>query len=162
MGESLRTNDSITQAVTKYADMLVRVCFTYMKNIHDAEEIAQEAFIRLIEKQPSFQSDEHQKAWLLRVAINLCKNRLKSPWLRRTQTLEGSDLPSFTPEESEVLSAVQQLPLRYRSVIHLYYYEGYKVSEISTLLGNKESTIASWLHRGRGILKTKLKEDYDE
>lgn len=164
MGESLRTNDSVAKAVTKYADMLVRVCFTYMKNIHDAEEIAQDTFIKLMEKQPSFQSEEHQKAWLLRVAINLCKNRLKSPWFRRTQplALDGSDLPSFTCEESNVLNAVQQLPVKYRSVIHLYYYEGYNVSEISALLGTKESTIASQLHRARGILKTTLKEDYDE
>ncbi|MDD4680445.1 MAG: sigma-70 family RNA polymerase sigma factor, partial [Clostridia bacterium] len=126
MEESLRTNDSLTQTITKYADMLVRVCFTYMKNIHDAEEIAQDTFIKLIEKQPLFQSEEHQKAWLLRVAINLCKNRLKSPWFRRTQpfALDGSDLPSFTSEESNVLNAVQQLPVKYRSVIHLYYYDG--------------------------------------
>ena len=159
MDESLRTNDPVTQAVSRYADMLVRVCFTYMKNIQDAEEITQETFLKLMEKQPVFQNEEHRKAWLLRVAINLCKNRLKSSWFRKTRSLGETDIP-FTPEESNVLNAVQQLPVKYRSVIHLYYIEGYSISEIGTLLKRKETTIASQLHRGRMILKSKLEGDF--
>jgi RNA polymerase sigma-70 factor (ECF subfamily) len=165
MDESLRTDDSVMRAVALYANMLVRVCFTYMKNIHDAEEVAQDTFLKMMEKQTaaglSFENEEHCKAWLLRVAINLCKNRLRSPWFRKIQPMGGNDI-SFTPEESSVLHAVQQLPAKYRSVIHLYYIEGYSITEIGSLLDKKESTIGSQLHRARSMLKSKLKEDFDE
>ncbi len=160
MGESLRTNDSVMEAVSRYADMLVRVCFSYVKNIHDAEEIAQDTFVKLMDRQPTFENEEHRKAWLLRVAINLSKNRLRSSWFVKTQPLEEYDVP-FTPEENNVLSAVQQLPVKYRSVIHLFYIEGYSVLEIGQLLGRKASTVASQLHRARIILKSKLEEEFD-
>ncbi len=160
MGESLRTNDSVMEAVSRYTDMLVRVCFSYVKNIHDAEELAQDTFVKLMDRQPVFESEEHRKAWLLRVAINLSKNRLRSSWFVKTQPLEEYNIP-FTPEENNVLSAVQQLPVKYRSVIHLFYIEGYSVLEIGQLLGRKASTVASQLHRARNILKSKLEEELD-
>ncbi len=149
------------QTVARYADTLVRVCFSYLKNLHEAEDIAQDTFLKLIEKQPAFETEQHKKAWLLRVAINLSKNRLKTSWFRKTEALDEKDVP-FTPEESSVMNAVHQLPAKYRCVIHLYYIEGYNISEISLLLRRNEATVASQLYRARTLLKQKLKEDFDD
>lgn len=161
MGESIRTDDSIKQTINRYADTLVRVCFSYLKNRQEAEDIAQDTFLKLIEKQPVFESAEHEKAWLLRVAINLSKNRLKTTWFRKTEDLCENMLP-FAPEESNVMNAVRQLPVKYRSVVHLYYIEGYSISEIGSLLKRNESTVTSQLHRARKLLKQKLREDFDD
>lgn len=160
MGESLRTDYSVREAVIIYADILVRVCYTYVKNLHDAEEIAQDTFIKLMEKQPVFENEEHRKAWLLRVAINLSKNRAKSTWLKKTQYISDNAIP-FTPDENNIMNTVKQLPIKYRVVIHLFYIEGYSISAIGKMLKRKESTIGSQLHRARNILKSKLKEDFD-
>ncbi|HHY81289.1 MAG TPA: sigma-70 family RNA polymerase sigma factor [Clostridiales bacterium] len=169
MNESLHTNDFINKAVSQYADMLFRVCFTYLNNVQDAEDIAQDTLLKLVEKQPVFEHEEHQKAWLLRVAVNLCKNRLRSAWYRKKQPLNKNDFLNniesknpLTSEEFNVLLAVQKLPLKYRSVIHMFYIEGYSISEISSILKRKESTVGSQLHRARKILKSMLKEDFDE
>ncbi len=149
------------RTVTRYADMLVRVCFSYLKNLHEAEDTAQDTFLKLVEKQPVFETEEHEKAWLLRVAINLSKNRLKTSWLKKSESLYEKDIP-FTPEESSVMNAVYQLPAKYRCVIHLYYIEGYNISEIGSLLRRNEATVASQLYRARNLLKQKLKEDFDD
>lgn len=161
MNEKILTDDLIMQAVTRYADMLVRVGFAYLKNLHEAEDIAQETFLKLIESQPVFETEEHRKAWLLRVAINLSKNRLKTSWFKKAEPPDENRL-SFTPEESAVLDAVHQLPPKYRCVIHLYYIEGYSIAEIGSLLKRNEATVASQLHRARKLLKQILKEDFDD
>lgn len=161
MREKKQTDDSIMQIVTRYADMLVRVGFSYLKSLHEAEDIAQDTFVKLIEKQPVFETEEHRKAWLLRVAINLSKNRLKTSWFRKTDSLDENEI-SFTPEESTVMSAVHQLPPKYRCVIHLYYIEGYSITEIGSLLKRNEATVASQLHRARKLLEQKLREDFDD
>lgn len=160
MDESLRTSDSVLDAAKKYADMLVRVSFTYVKNRQDAEDIAHDVFLKLIEKMPVFENEDHQKAWLLRVAINLSKNHLKTSWFRKTTSLDYN-ISLLTHDENDVLSAVQQLPVKYRSAIHLFYIEGYSISEVAAMLGRKESTVGSQLHRARIMLKSKLKEDFD-
>ena len=142
MDESLRTSDSVLDAAKKYADMLVRVSFTYVKNRQDAEDIAHDVFLKLIEKMPVFENEDHQKAWLLRVAINLSKNHLKTSWFRKTTSLDYN-ISLLTHDENDVLSAVQQLPVKYRSAIHLFYIEGYSISEVAAMLGRKESTVGS-------------------
>lgn len=152
--------EKIAEIVEKYSDLLLRVAFTYMKNISDAEDMVQEAFLKLVQDHPSFESDEHKKAWLIRVTINLCKNRLKSAWFRKTEPIYDTTL-SFSDEEKFVMNAVMELPSKYRSVILLYYHEGYSIREISNILDIKESTISSQLQRARAQLKSKLKEDFD-
>lgn len=150
----------IEKVIEEYSDLILRVAFTYMKNMADAEDIIQEIFLKLVEDFPSFNSDEHKKAWLIRVTINLCKNRLKSVWFSRTVPIYDSSI-SFSHEEKFVLDAVLELPLKYRRVIFLYYHEGYSIREISNILGIKEPTISSQLQRARLQLKSKLKEDFD-
>jgi len=161
MSENTQTDNSIMQTATRYVDMIVRVSFAYLKSLHEAEDIAQDTFVKLIEKQPIFETEEHRKAWLLRVAINLSKNHLKTSWFRKTESLDGNEI-SFTPEESTVMDAVHQLPSKYRCVIHLYYIEGYSIAEIGSLLKRNEATVASQLHRARKLLKQKLREDFDD
>jgi RNA polymerase sigma-70 factor (ECF subfamily) len=152
--------EKIADIVEKYSDLLLRVAFTYMKNISDAEDMVQEVFLKLVKNYPSFESDEHKKAWLIRVTINLCKNRLKSAWFRKTEPIYDTTL-SFSDEEKFVMDAVLELPSKYRSVILLYYHEGYSIREISNILNIKESTISTQLQRARSQLKSKLKEDFD-
>jgi RNA polymerase sigma-70 factor (ECF subfamily) len=160
MSESLRTGDSFTSAVDKYSDTLIRISYTYLKNMSDSEDLVQEVFLKLFEKMPSFESREHEKAWLIRVTVNLCKNRLKTAWFRKTVPLDEEAL-GFTPEESSVMSTVLGLPSKYRSVVLLYYFEGYSIAEIADILGQKESTTGSQLDRARKLLKSKFKEDFD-
>lgn len=160
MNKTLNYDDSIAADVDRYLSMLLRLSFTYMKNIRDAEDLAQEAFLKLIEKKPSFQDEEHKKAWLIRVSINLCKNRLKTAWFRRTLPLDEAAF-DLTHEENEVLSTVMELPAKYRSIILLFYFEEYSIGEIAGILGQKESTVGSQLHRARKLLKSKLKEGFD-
>lgn len=161
MGAALPIDDLITNAIDKYSDLLIRVSFTYMRNISDAEDVAQEVFLRLIEKRPIFLSDEHEKAWLIRVAINLSKNRLKTAWFRKTLPLDEISY-NFSPKENTVMKAVLELPSKFRGVILLFYFVGYSISEIAGILEHKESTIGSQLHRARKLLKSKLKEDFDD
>ncbi len=160
MNESLRTNDFVSRTIEKYSDMLIRICFSYMKSMNDAEDLAQEVFIKLMEKRPVFENENHEKAWLIRVAINLSKNRLKTAWFRKTLPLDEISY-SFTPNENSVMSAVLKLPAKYRGIILLYYFEEYTIAEIAGLLGHKESTIGSQLHRARKLLKSSLREDFD-
>jgi len=150
----------INNIVEKYSDMIVRVSFSYMKNMNDAEDVVQDALLQLIKRKPNFESDSHEKAWLIRVAINICKNRLKTAWFRKTLPISEGTY-DFTPRENDALQAVFQLPAKYRIVIHLFYFEGYSIAEIAKILGYKESTVGSQLHRARKLLKFKLEEDAD-
>lgn len=152
--------NQVERIVEEYSDMVLRVAFTYMKNIADAEDITQEVFLKLVKNLPFFENDKHKKVWIIRVTINLCKNRLKSVWFSRTVPIYDSTI-KFSNEEKFVLDAVLELSLKYRRVILLYYYEGYSIKEISNILGIKEATISSQFQRARSQLKSKLKEDFD-
>ncbi|WP_297422044.1 sigma-70 family RNA polymerase sigma factor [Clostridium sp.] len=146
--------------IETYSDMLIRISYSYIKNISDAEDITQDVFIKFLEKQPNFKNVEHEKAWLLRIAINLSKDKLKSAYFKKTAPLEG-DFIDTSKEDNEIIYAVLSLPLKYRSILLLYYYEEYSISEISNILNIKESTVGSQLSRGRKLLKAILKEDFE-
>ena len=145
-------NGSLQDAVANYSKSIARAAFTYLKNTADAEDITQEVFLALLEKQPHFESEEHLKAWLLRVAINKSKNALKSGWFTRTQPLFEA-LPALSPQENEVLSCVISLDEKYRIPIHLFYYEGYSIEEIGKILRLNPATVGTRLARGRALLK---------
>lgn len=146
--------------IETYSDMLIRISYSYMKNLSDAEDITQEVFIKLLEKQPDFKNKTHEKSWLIRVAINLSKDKLKSSYFKNTTSLED-DFVDTTQEDTDVIQAVLSLPVKYRSIVFLYYYENYSISEISNILNIKESTVGSQLSRGRKLLKSILKEDFE-
>lgn len=155
--ESIRPGDSFETLVNEYENKLFRTAVATLGNVEEAEDIIQETFIKLYERTEPFENKEHEKAWLLRVTINLCKNKLRSSWLRKRVPLLDI-YPVETKEEYELLEEVMSLPVKYRTVIHLYYYEGYQTKEIAQLLGQKESTIRSLMLRARQKLKIVLEE----
>jgi RNA polymerase sigma-70 factor (ECF subfamily) len=144
--------------VTKHENRLYRTALAITGNMSDAEDIVQEAFLRAYERAPDFETEEHEKAWLIRVTVNLCNSRLRSPWRKRIIPLLDS-YPTSEPEQHELLEQIMTLPTKYRTVIHLFYYERYSIKDISELTGQKESTVRSHLTRARQKLKSFLKEE---
>lgn len=157
---SLRTHEIIEKDLDCYGDMILRLAYSYMKNMHDAEDIVQDVFVQLMKNIDKFESSEHKKSWLITVTRNLCKNKLKSSWFKKRDELV--EMPYYDKyKDNDVLDTVMKLPLKYREVIHLFYYEDYSTGQIAEIVGKKESTVRSLLHRGRNILKDILKEGYD-
>lgn len=158
--ESLRSaralDDSVDDLLERYASMVYRLAFSRTKSRYDADDILQEVFLRYIRRKPDLESEDHRKAWLIRTTINCSKTLLTSAWFRKTAPLEDT-LYSEMKEHSEVYYAVLELPAKYRTVIHLFYYEDYAVAEIAALLCCKESTVKSQLRRARILLRDKLK-----
>ncbi|HBI73785.1 MAG TPA: RNA polymerase subunit sigma-70 [Lachnospiraceae bacterium] len=144
--------------VTKHENRLYRTALAITGNVADAEDMVQEAFLRAYEKAPEFESEEHEKAWLIRVTVNLCNSCLRSPWRKRTTPLLDS-YPAAQSKQQELVEQIMTLPSKYRTVIHLFYYEGYSIKDISMLTGQKEATVRSHLTRARQKLKLILKED---
>lgn len=112
--------------------------------------------MRYIRENRAFESEEHRKAWLIRVTVNRCKDLLRSGWMQKTVPLQDNDLTTQLAQESEVYWAVMKLPKKYRVAVHLYYYEEYSVRQIAALLHRKESTVKSHLFRARNLLKAML------
>ncbi len=162
VGDSLPSNDPIQQAVNEYSSMLFRIAVTHVANLQDAEDMVQSAFLKYIERQPAFVSREHEKAWLIRVVVNLCKNHTHTAWFRRTVELDENiaspALSEFEPEERDLIAAVWRLPVKYRLMIYLFYYEDCSNQEIARLCRLKETTVRSRLSRARNLLRTWLKE----
>ena len=159
--ETVSISQQAAQILDTYGDTILRYAYSYLHNQSDTEEFLQDTLIQFLKTRPVFESDEHEKAWLLRVAGNLCKNRLKYNSLRQTDELREELIAEQREDLSFIWDAVQALPVQYREVIHLFYREGYSTREISQILGRKEATIRSDLSRGRGKLKELLKEAYD-
>jgi RNA polymerase sigma-70 factor (ECF subfamily) len=155
MNKSYELNDYIQEAVEKYSPSIIRIAFTYVKNMADAEDILQDTFLSFLQLNPLFESAEHEKAWFIRVAINKSKNYLKSGWFKNKVPLT-EDLSYMPEEEHGLLEEVMKLDEKYRIPIHLFYYEGYSIDEIADLMQAKSTTIKTWLSRGRKILKKKL------
>lgn len=149
------------KALDQYGNAILRLAYSYLHNISDAEDILQDTLLKYMQSAPVFENAQHEKAWLLCVASNLSKNKLSYNKVRETDEL----LETLTAEEREDLSfvwnAVKKLPEKYREAIHLYYEEGYSTREISCILNRRESTVRSDLKRGRERLKEILKGEYD-
>ena len=158
--ERSKTDVSSDEVIRKYFDMVYKLALSQTKNQTFAEDVTQDVFVRFIQNKDKFESKEHIKAWLIRVTINCSKSVFMSSWFKKIVPLE-EDLTFDNPEKSDVYFAVQDLPLKYRTVIHLFYYEGYKTTQIAEITGQKESTVRSLLHRAREKLKPILKEMYD-
>lgn len=157
----MRPEAEIQQTIEKYADMVKHICYVYMKNDSDTEDIFQDVFLKYALFSGQFHSEEHKKAWLIRVSINRCKDLLKSFFHSKTCPLDEAQEMAATQEEepSEVLEAVLSLPEKYKVVIYLFYYQGYSAVEIAHILGKKENTIYTNLARGKAELKKMLGGD---
>ena len=151
----------ISEMYERHIGTVYRVCFLYMKKSScDLEDAVQNTFIKLIRSGKEFSSGEHEKAWLIVTAGNVCKNMLKTAWKRRVtlvKDFEATQDMQFAPDET--LQCVLALPDKYKTAIYLHYYEGYTGSEIAKILGKKESTVWSYLHRGRKMLSEIIREE---
>lgn len=148
---------AIEEIVSTYARLVAKIAFTYVGSTAEAEDIAQEVFLKLLQKPPAFSSAEHVKAWLMRVTANQARDYLKSSRYRRQSPLPD-DLSYLPREENEVLQAILAMDMKYRIVLYLHYCEGYSIREIAQLLRKNAATIGSQLSRGRLLLQNDLKE----
>ena len=146
--------------VNTYSDLILRLSYTYLNSTCDAQDICQTVFLKLLQAPRSFDNMEHERAWIIRTTVNLCKDLLKKHWRRTTVTLDAAEhVPAPEPEEGSLTAALELLPPKYRTVLYLYYYEGYSAKEIAALLGEKPATIFTRLDRGRQKLRTYLEQE---
>ena len=159
----MRSEQEANRAIEQYADTVRRICMVHLKNYTDTEDVFQTVFLKYVQSAIQFESDEHERAWLIRVTINACKDLLKSLFHRRTVPLdEILEQPAEMREDhKEVLEAVLSLPQKYREVVYLHYYEGYTAPEIGKILGKKANTVYTLLTRSRQLLREKLGGDED-
>lgn len=149
------------ELLTLHGDRILRLAYSYLYNESDAEEVLQETLLQYLRKAPEFVSTEHEKAWLLHVAANLSKNRIRYNRLRQTDELKEELAAEEREDLSFVWEAVRELPEKYREVIHLFYQENLSTAQIGEILQRKEATVRSDLLRGREKLRKVLKEAYD-
>lgn len=173
--KSLRTDDSCREDIEKYSDMVYRLAYSLVKNGYDADDIYQDVFWKYIQKKPVFKSEEHKKAWFLRVTINRCKNFWKTAWMLKVigahpdagmeennaaeYAVPSAEEVFFESRQNELIETVKKLPPKYRMVIHLFYYEDMSVEEISSILKQKPSTVRTQLTRARAVLRDNFKEE---
>lgn len=159
----MRKEQEINEAIERYADTVRRLCMLHLKNHADTEDIFQTVFLKYALHTEPFADAEHEKAWLIRVTINACKDLLKSFFRSRTVSLdEVVQLPAETPpDHREVLEAVLSLPPKYKDVVYLHYYEGYTAPEISRMLGKNVNTVYTRLNRSKQLLREKFGGDGD-
>ena len=156
-----RTGKEITEIYNRHLNTVYRICFSFMKNTADTEDMVQETFLRLLSSGVGFVSEEHEKAWLIVTASNLCKDTLKK-WWRKTEDIDdpalGLQQPPF--EIDSVLDAIMRLPADQKCAVYMYYYEGYSTAEIAGYLQCPLATVRSRLSRARKTLKRKLGGDF--
>lgn len=157
----MRSEQEVNRAIEQYADTVRRLCMIHLKNYHDTEEIFQTVFLKYFLSSVVFENSEHEKAWFIRVTINSCKDLLKSFFHSRTVPLDEllNQTEELTSDHSEVMEAVFALPVKYREVVYLYYYEEYTAVEISRILGKKLNTVYTLLTRSKRLLKERLGGD---
>ncbi len=159
----MRSEYEVSRAIDEYSDMVRRICFLHLKSYSDTEDIFQDVFFKYLLSSDEFASKEHEKAWLIRVTVNCCKDFLKSFFRKNTVPLDAvADIQADSPEETgEVLSAVLSMPKKYKDVIYLYFYEEYKAVEIAEILNKNVNTIYTLLSRGKEILRERLGDTVD-
>lgn len=155
---------SLHELAAMYQDNLFAVAFNICQNTQDAEDVIQDTFVQYYTTKKEFDSEEHIRAWLIRVAVNKAKNVTRTFWRRNKVSIEDfTEMLAFeTPESETLFETVMQLPKKYRIVIHLYYYEDYSVGEIAKILKLSESNVKTRLMHGRAKLREVLKEEWDD
>lgn len=148
----------------KYRDRVFAVGFNYFRNSMDADDMVQETFLKLLRSNKDFESEEHLRNWILKVALNECKRVTLSSWFKRRESLEeyADKLIFEEVGDRDLFDKVMRLPKNYRQVTHLFYYEGYSVKEIAGILGIRETTVTTRLSRARKKLKDQLKGEWED
>jgi len=162
MSQSSKHSDWVDNAVDKYADMVYRIAFTQMKNKADADDIFQEVFLKLCKSAVVFETDEHIKAWLIKVTVNTCRKSFASPWHKKMVEMPEDLKYEDAYKDFEVVPAVQSLPSKYRTVIHLFYFEDMSIADIAKALKSTAGAVKSQLSRARDLLRTTLKGGIDD
>lgn len=153
---------NIFKVIDKHSDMIYKICFVYLKNKFDAEDAFQELVIKIMEKAPHFLNDDHEKAWIIKVSCNHCKNIIRLGKIKKHLMFIDDIACDQISFEDSTLENIMKLPLHYRKVLYLYYYEGYATKEIGALLNKRDATIRTWLKRAREKLKSVIGGDYSE
>ena len=156
----MQEKEQFTRTAEVYMDTVFRVALNFLKRPDAADDVTQNVFLRLLRSEPTFESDDHLKHWLIRVTINECKRYVTMPW-NRTESLEdfADSLAAESPESADVYRLVMRLPRNYRMAVYLHYYEGYSTKEVADMMKRSQSTVCTWLERGRKKLKKMLLED---
>lgn len=154
---SSRPSD-IENTVEKYSNMLFKLCFTMLRNNTDAEDAVSEVFVKYLTNKKAFDDEEHKKAWLIRVAANTCKDMLRFYKIRNHINLDDISAYCKTDNDTNIVTDLLKLPVKYRTVLYLYYIEGYKTAEISEMLSVSGSAVRKRLQYGREMLKLEYKE----
>lgn len=159
----MRSEQETVRAVERYSDTVRRLCAVHLKNDADTEDVFQTVFLKYVLSSVSFENDEHEKAWFIRVTINACKDLLKNFFLRHTVSLdEVTEHPAEPPPNyGEVWEAVFSLPQKYRDVVYLHYFEDYTAPQISRILGKNVNTVYTLLTRSKQMLRERLGDGYD-
>ena len=154
----MRSEQQAEQAIERYADTVKRICMIHLKNYADTEDIFQTVFFKYALSSIEFESPEHERAWIIRVTLNACRDLLKNVFRSRTVPIQELSDQAAAPalEHQEVWQAVLALPPKYRDVVYLHYYEGYSAPEISRILKKNVNTIYTWLNRSKGMLQQAL------
>ena len=161
MNRDVERKQQIEALILKYEKTVYKLAYSYMRNKQDTDDIYQEVFLRFFRKRPEFESEEHEKAWFIRVTINACKDLLRNFFRSHTVTIdEILEQPAqLSPDHREVLEAVLSLPQKYRDVVYLHYFEDYTAPQISRILGKNVNTIYTLLTRSKRMLREKLGGD---
>lgn len=152
--------EEIKNMIEKYSSLVYKIAITRSSNVENAEDIFQEVFMKYSQKMPKFENEEHEKAWFIRVTINLSKNMHNQAWNRKTVSLEDN-IQFEEKEQEDIFQIVSTLPQKYKTVVYLFYYEGYQVKEISKIMKTREGTIKTWLSRARKSLKEKIEGGFE-
>lgn len=157
---SVRPTDSIEKIIQTYGNMLFRLCLITLGNASDAEDAVQETLITYLQKAPEFENAEHEKAWLLTVATNKCKDMLR--FKSRHQVVDIDAIKEFTKEETDgdILDALMTLPDKFRTVLMLYYVEEYSIEDIASVIGRTVSAVKMRLQKGRRLLREAYRKEY--
>lgn len=157
----MQSEQEVNRAIEKYADMIRKICLIHLQNSADTEDIFQTVFLKYVLRSVPFESEEHEKAWLIRVTINACRDLRRSFFKSRTVLLDDLiEMPApMLQSNREVLEAVLSLPKKYKDVVYLHYYEGYTAAEIGEILEKNVNTIYTLMTRSKKLLKEKLEGD---
>ena len=148
----------LREAVMKYSDMLYRICIVMLCNEQDVQDAIQDTFCRYLEKRPDFRDEEHRKAWLIRVATNICRDMMRFRIRHPKVSIDGLEDKLVIPEQKETLRELLELPVKQKTVIYLYYVEGYHIREIADILGITEGAVKMRLRRGKEQMRLLWKE----
>lgn len=155
---NMKNENQIQRVIQSYGDLLYRTAYVLLANPHDIQDVLQEVFLKYMDKAPDFCDEEHEKAWLIRVTVNLCKDFLRFNRRHAYVSLEQLDAACEIPEDHEIMKEILLLPPKYKAVLLLYYVEGYQLKEAARILGISESAAKKRLQRGKEALKQKLTE----